>query len=58
VELRTGIPDGAGGAYIVLGVGVKLVDQRFFGVDELIYDLHERRDCGGSRLVDLLKDLV
>jgi hypothetical protein len=42
----------------VLGVGVKLVDKRFFGVDELIYDLHERRDCGGSRLVDLLKDLV
>jgi hypothetical protein len=42
----------------VLGVGVKLVDQRLFGVDELIYDIHERHDSGGARLVDLLKDLA
>jgi hypothetical protein len=42
----------------VLGVGVKLVDQRLFGVDELVYNLHERRDYYGTRLADLLKDLA
>jgi sulfur carrier protein ThiS len=42
----------------VVGVGVELVDQRLFGVDELVYDLQERCDCGGARLVDLLKDLA
>jgi hypothetical protein len=40
-ELLAGIPSSAGGACIMLGVGVKLVDQRLFGVDELVYDFHE-----------------
>jgi hypothetical protein len=30
------MPSTAGGACIVLGVGVELVDQRLFGVDELV----------------------
>jgi hypothetical protein len=25
-----------------------LVDQCLVGVDELVHDLHERRDCGGA----------
>jgi hypothetical protein len=37
---------------------VKLVDQCFLGVDDLVDDLHEWRDLHGARLVDLLKDLV
>jgi hypothetical protein len=37
---------------------VKLVDQRFLIVDELVDDLHEWRDLGGARLVDILKDLT
>jgi hypothetical protein len=37
---------------------VKLVDQCFLGVDELVDVLHEWRDLRGARLVDLLKDLA
>jgi sulfur carrier protein ThiS len=37
---------------------VKLVDQGFFRVNQLVDDLHERRDLRGTRLVDLLKDLA
>jgi hypothetical protein len=58
VELRAGFPGGAGGACILLAVRVKLVDQRFFSVDELVDDLHEWRDLGGARLMNLLEDLV
>jgi hypothetical protein len=32
----------------VLGVRVELVDQRFVSVDELVHEIHERRDCGGT----------
>jgi hypothetical protein len=37
---------------------VKLVDQGFLRVDQLVDDLHEWRDLRGARLVDLLKDLT
>jgi hypothetical protein len=42
----------------LLAVVVKLVDQCFLGVDKLVEDLHEWRELGGARLMDLLKDLV
>jgi sulfur carrier protein ThiS len=57
-ELRAGVTDGARGADILLAVVVKLVDQGFLCVDQLVDNLHERRDCCGARLVDLLKDLA
>jgi sulfur carrier protein ThiS len=37
---------------------VKLVNQGFFHIDQLIDDLHERCDRRGAGLMDLLKDLV
>jgi hypothetical protein len=37
---------------------VKLVDQGLLRVDQLVDDLHERRDRRGAGLVDLLKDLA
>jgi hypothetical protein len=37
---------------------VKLVDQCFLGVDELVDDLHEWCDLSGAGLVDLLKDFA
>jgi sulfur carrier protein ThiS len=37
---------------------VKLVDQGFLCVDQLVDDLHEWCDLRGTRLVDLLKDLA
>jgi hypothetical protein len=42
----------------LLAVVVKLVDQGLFRVDQLVDDLHERRDRRGAGLVDLLKDLA
>jgi sulfur carrier protein ThiS len=42
----------------LLAVVVKLLDQGFLGVDELVDDLHKWRDLRGARLVDLLKDLA
>jgi sulfur carrier protein ThiS len=52
-ELRARVTGGA------TGVGmVKLVDQGFFCVDQLLDDLHKRCDLRGTRLVDLLKDLA
>jgi hypothetical protein len=57
-ELRAGISGGARGDDILLAVVVKLLDQGFLGVDELVDDLHKWRDLRGARLVDLLKDLA
>jgi hypothetical protein len=37
---------------------VKLVDQHFLGVDELVDNLHEWRDLDGAGFMDLLKDLA
>jgi hypothetical protein len=37
---------------------VKLVDQGLLRVDQLVDDLHERRNRRGTGLVDLLKDLA
>jgi hypothetical protein len=37
---------------------VELVDKCLVGVDEFVHDLQECRNCGGARLVNLLKDLV
>jgi sulfur carrier protein ThiS len=37
---------------------VKLVDQGFLCVDQLVDDLYEWSDIRGTRLVDLLKDLA
>jgi hypothetical protein len=37
---------------------VKLVDQCFLGVDELVDDLHKWCDLCGARLVDLIKELA
>jgi hypothetical protein len=37
---------------------VKLVDQGLLRVDQLVDDLHERRDRRGAGLVDRLKDLA
>jgi sulfur carrier protein ThiS len=57
-ELRAGISGGARGAGILLAIVVKLVEQGFFCVDELVNDLHKWRDLRGARLMDLLKDLA
>jgi hypothetical protein len=57
-ELRAGVSGGARGADILLAVVVKLVDQGFLCVDQLVDDLHERCDLRGARLVDLLKELA
>jgi hypothetical protein len=43
-ELRAGVTDGAKGAGLLLAVVVKLVDQGFLCVDQLVDDLHEWRD--------------
>jgi hypothetical protein len=37
---------------------VKLVDQGFLCVDQLVDDLHEQCDLRGAGLVNLLKDLA
>jgi hypothetical protein len=37
---------------------VKLVDQSFLCVDQLVDDLHEWRDLRGAGLMNLLKDLT
>jgi hypothetical protein len=37
---------------------VKLVDQGFFRINQLIDDLHEQCDCCSTALMDLLKDLA
>jgi hypothetical protein len=58
VELRFGISGCARRAGILLAIMVKLVEQGFFCVDELVNDLHRWRDLRGARLVDLLKDLA
>jgi hypothetical protein len=57
-KLRAGVTCGARGADILLAVVVKLVDQGFLGVDQLVDDLHEWRNLRGTGLVDLLKDLA
>jgi hypothetical protein len=43
-ELRAGVTDGAKGVGLLLAVVVKLVDQGFLCVDQLVDDLHEWRD--------------
>jgi hypothetical protein len=57
-ELRAGVTGGARGAGVLLAVVVKLVDQSFLCVDQLVDDLHEQRDLRGAGLVNLLKDLA
>jgi hypothetical protein len=57
-ELRAGITSGARGVGVLLAVVVKLVDQGFVFVDQLVDDLHEWRNLHCARLVDLLEDLA
>jgi hypothetical protein len=57
-ELRAGITSCARGAGILLAIVVKLVDQGFLCVDELVDDLHNWCDLHGAKLVDLLKYLA
>jgi hypothetical protein len=42
----------------LLAIIAKLVDQGLLHVDQLVDDLHERRDRCGAGLVNLLEDLV
>jgi hypothetical protein len=48
VQLGAWIGRGTRGPCVALDVGVELVNQCFVSVNELVHDLYERRDCGGT----------